>query len=55
MPVSFLKEGADFGYEIGDADIKKWLDEGYLGSAPVKASIRKWFATFRTSHLNYEE
>lgn len=37
------------------ADTKKWLDECYADSAPAEATIRKWFAKFRTGHMSTED
>lgn len=37
------------------ADTKKWLDECYPDSAPGEATIRKWFAKFRTGHMSTED
>lgn len=37
------------------ADTKKWLDECYSDSAPSEATIRKWFAKFRTGHMSIED
>jgi len=37
------------------ADAKKWLDKCYPDSAPGEATIRKWFAKFRTGHMSTED
>ncbi|XP_012564110.2 histone-lysine N-methyltransferase SETMAR-like [Hydra vulgaris] len=37
------------------ADTKKWLDECYPDSASGEATIRKWFAKFRTGHMSTED
>ncbi|XP_047139010.1 histone-lysine N-methyltransferase SETMAR-like [Hydra vulgaris] len=37
------------------ADTKKWLDECYPDSAAGEATIRKWFAKFRTGHMSTKD
>ncbi|XP_031630281.1 histone-lysine N-methyltransferase SETMAR-like [Contarinia nasturtii] len=37
------------------AEAKNWLDKYYLDSAPAEATVRKWFAKFRTGHMSTEE
>lgn len=37
------------------ADAKKWLDDCYPDSAPGEATIRTWFAKFRTGHMSVED
>lgn len=37
------------------AGAKTWLDKCYPDSAPAEATVRKWFAKFRTGHMSTED